>query len=58
MILSKRTGLFGRTVLKWVRGIRLERVDWIREARYRDQWRFLTNTAIISSFLPCEEFLQ
>jgi len=26
--------------------IRFERVDWIRVAQYRDQWRFLMNTEI------------
>jgi hypothetical protein len=29
-----------------LRKIILERVDWIRVAQDRDQWRFLTNTAI------------
>jgi hypothetical protein len=42
-----------------LREIWLEGVDWIRVAQDRDQWRFLTNTAMyFARSLQREEFLR
>jgi hypothetical protein len=38
-----------------LREIGVERVDWIRVAQDRDQWRFLTNTAINFALLTMRE---